>query len=81
MASVPIVDGLEKEFADLMVQRLRANDQAEGQAAFAALALRGHPSVVLFDAAGVEQYRQTGLVDEDALREQIEKLLQQKSPG
>lgn len=81
MASEPIVDGLEEEFADLTVQRLRANDQAEGQAAFAALALRGHPSVVLFDAAGTEQYRQTGLVDEELLRQQIENLLEEKSPG
>lgn len=75
------MDGLEEEFADLAVLRLRANDQAEGQAAFSALALRGHPSVVLLDAAGVEQYRHTGLVDEGVLREQIENLLQEKSPG
>lgn len=72
----PIVDGLKSEFeASVAFVYLDAQDTGEGQAAFASLALPGHPSYVVFDAGGVERYRAFGVVEAAVLRRAIQAAL------
>ncbi len=59
----PIVDGLQAEFdGRAAFVFLDARDGHTGQFAFDQLGLVGHPAVVLFDAAGRENYRSYGLL-------------------
>jgi len=68
----PIVHGLEDEWgAQVSFVYMNALDGAEGQRAFDALTLPGHPSYVLFMPDGVEVYRTLGIVDVEALRAAI----------
>lgn len=48
----PIVNGLEADYADrIVVQKLDANTP-EGRQVMQSYRLRGHPAILLFDAAG-----------------------------
>ncbi len=72
----PIVDGLKSEFeARVVFVYLDAQDGGEWQAAFTSLALPGHPSYVVFDAAGSERYRSFGIVEAAVLRRAIQAAL------
>ncbi len=69
---MPIVNGLRDEFSETVsFVYLDARDAADGQRFFEQLELPGHPSVVIFDAAGRETYRAFGVVEADALRQAI----------
>ncbi len=69
---MPIVHGLEEEFSDrVQFIYLNAEDGTNGQAAFAASGLPGHPSYLLFAADSSEIYRAFGIVEAEALRQVI----------
>lgn len=69
---MPIVNGLEAEFGDsVQFVYLNAEDGADGQRAFTALSLPGHPSYLVFAADGSEIYRTFGVVEADMLRTAI----------
>lgn len=69
----PIVDGLQEQYdGKVSFVYLNAFDGAEGEAAFRALSLLGHPSYVIFTADGVERFRKVGAVAESALVEALE---------
>ena len=73
----PIVYGLEEQYSDqLTVRFLNAMDGAEGQTAFNALALPGHPSYVLYDEYGAEVWRAFGVVVQAYLQQEIEKIIE-----
>jgi hypothetical protein len=65
----PIVSGLEAEFeGQVHFESFNARDGAQGETAFAALGLIGHPAVVIFDAAGRERYRDYSVQPAEQLR-------------
>lgn len=75
----PIVNGLQETFGDRAAfASLDAADGAGGQAAYEHLALPGHPSVVIFDAAGRETYRGFGIIPADTLRAAVTVALGQR---
>lgn len=74
----PIVDGLQARYSDqITFVYLNAGDNGQGEAVFTALALRGHPGYVIFDAAGKEVFRQLGQVEEDVLTTAIDDVISQ----
>ena len=54
---------------------LDALDGGDGQAVFSQLALRGHPSYVIFAPDGAEAYRSFGVIAEKTLQEAIHVVL------
>lgn len=66
----PIVNGLEEQFGDRMAF-VYTNAATDGQEAFEALSLPGHPSYVIFNADNEEVYRTFGVVEEAQLRSAI----------
>ncbi|MBL8156688.1 MAG: hypothetical protein JNM70_21095 [Anaerolineae bacterium] len=69
----PIVDGLQEQYGGrVSFVYLNAFDAGEGEAAFGALSLLGHPSYVIFTPEGVERFRKVGAVDESVLVEALE---------
>ena len=78
MRMQPIVNGLQAEF-DNQVEFLSFNalDNADGEAIFAQLGLRGHPSILIYAVDGQQAYQGLGIIDEEALRGQIENRLSQ----
>jgi hypothetical protein len=72
----PIVDRLREQYREqIAFIDLNAADSADGQRVFERLALPGHPSFVIFSAAGQEQFRAFGIVETVALTEAIETAL------
>jgi hypothetical protein len=73
MQMQPIVDRLEAAYGE-RVGFVRANalDGDVGEAAFRALGLPGHPSVVILAADGAEVFRGFGVLTEDFLRPALE---------
>ena len=72
----PIVNGLEEQYSDQVAFiRYNARDAADGESAFRSLNLPGHPSFVIFSAAGDETYRAQGIIDEVVLQQQIDAAL------
>jgi hypothetical protein len=67
---MPIVHGLQAEFGET-VRFVSLDAHADGQRYFDRLELPGHPSIVIFDAAGKETYRSFGVIEADALRQAI----------
>ncbi len=68
----PIVNGLEAEYGDRIVfQSLDANTP-EGRKAMQVYHLRGHPTMVLFDAAGAIAWQSLGVQDREVLLAAIE---------
>ena len=71
----PIVHGLQDQFnADVHFEFLVANDGGAGEAAFHALDLRGHPTVVMMMPDGEEIFRGFGVLDVDLLVDTLENL-------
>jgi len=71
----PIVDGLQEEYEEqIAFVYLNAGDDADGQAIFQSLALPGHPSYIIFTQED-EVFRSFGIVDEIALIDAINKVL------
>lgn len=69
----PIVNGLEGAFrTEMSFVYLNAADSGQGQQAFESLNLPGHPSYVIFSAAGRETHRTFGVVEADQLRTAIQ---------
>lgn len=67
------MDGLQEQYGgEISFTYLNAFDRGEGEAAFGALSLLGHPSTVIFTADGVERFRKVGAVDERVLVEALE---------
>ncbi|MEO8611047.1 MAG: hypothetical protein ABI690_24335 [Chloroflexota bacterium] len=65
---MPIVNGLEAEFEGrVQFVYLNAEDGGNGQRAFTAMSLPGHPSYLIFAADGSEIYRAFGSVEADNL--------------
>ena len=60
---------------EIVFRYLDALDGRDGQAVFGQLALRGHPSYVIFAPDGAEVYRSFGVVAEETLQEVITELL------
>ncbi|MGJ3239979.1 MAG: hypothetical protein ACFE0Q_14805 [Anaerolineae bacterium] len=54
---------------------LNASDQAEGQRAYEALTLPGHPSIVIFNATQQEVYRGFGSFEAETLADELQNLL------
>ena len=76
MLVAPVVNGLEEEFGDrLQVVRINANDRAAG-GVFAALGVRGHPTIVLLDRDGETDRAWLGPASADDLRPLVEALLE-----
>ncbi len=71
----PIVNGLESSY-NAQIEFVSLNAFVEGEAIFASLALPGHPSFVLFDAAGQETFRAFGIVGMGQLEREILDLIQ-----
>lgn len=68
------MNGLQEEFSpNIAFEYLNAADGDIGQAAFEQLGIRGHPTVIIFDANGEEVYRTFGLVEEDILQDILER--------
>ncbi|MDQ7026505.1 MAG: hypothetical protein Q9P01_18715 [Anaerolineae bacterium] len=62
------MDGFQEEFSsNIAFEYLNATDGGAGEAAFVQLGVRGHPTIIIFDATGEEIYRTFGLVEEDAI--------------
>jgi hypothetical protein len=73
---MPVVNGIEGEYgARLQVVRLNFNDGAN-ERAIAALAVRGHPTIVLLDREGEVTRTWFGAADAEDLRPLVEALLQ-----
>jgi hypothetical protein len=69
---LPIVHGLEEEFGGGVAFRyLDAADGGQGERSYAALGVRGHPGIVIFDASGSEVYRDFGMVTAEQLAERL----------
>jgi hypothetical protein len=65
----PVVNRLEAEMREQAAfVSLNARDNGEGEAAFTALGLVGHPAVLIFDASGRETYRQYGVQRDEDVR-------------
>ncbi len=71
---MPVVDGIEEDFAGrLQVVRLNFN-QSRNDAAIRALGVRGHPTVVLIDRRGMPQPPLIGIQTDAKLRPKVEAL-------
>lgn len=71
-----IVHGLEETYTgQIAVVMLNARDGDDGEAAFNALNLPGHPGILLFDDSGNETFRQFGIIPEETLITAIERVL------
>lgn len=68
----PIVDGLQASYPNVTFVYLNAQDGGQGERAFEALNMRGHPSYVLFNTGGNEIYRTFGVVPVEQLREELD---------
>lgn len=76
----PIVNGLEAEFdGEVVFERRNAATEA-GQASLRAYGLRGHPSYVILDVDGEALWTAMGVLEADALRQQIRQFLIQGDP-
>jgi hypothetical protein len=71
----PIVHGLKQEYEAQVDFQLFDASQGEGAAFFEFYGLLGHPSYILLDPDGVEQWRGIGPFERDQLAEQILTLL------
>ena len=72
----PIVNGLQDTYKDsITFLSFNAQDNADGEAFFGSLGLRGHPGIVIFSTAGDEVSRYLGVVDEGTLTDAINALL------
>jgi hypothetical protein len=68
----PIVDGLEAEYGDQIdFHFLDAEDGSQGEAAFRAYALRGHPTVMIVEAGGEVAWIRPGIIPEEELEREI----------
>lgn len=75
----PVVDGLENDFGEQVeFRRIDAGTQ-DGQAAFRAYGLRGHPSYVLINLGGDVVWIGLGEQTGKALKEQIDQILKENS--
>ncbi len=73
---LPIVNGLEDQYGEQMAfALLNAADEAEGETAFKALRLGGHPASLIFASDGKELFRELGSVTETDLVEAISQVL------
>ena len=71
----PVVDGLEDEYYDQIdFQRLDANS-LNGKEAFQAYGLRGHPSFVVIDPAGVVLWLSLGEQPRDVISRALQDIL------
>lgn len=72
----PIVNGLKVDFENQVTfLDFNARDGGDGEQLFSQLSLPGHPSFVIYDAAGTEVYRSLGIVEEGELLGEIEGVL------
>lgn len=70
----PIVNGLEAGYGE-QINFVYMNVADEGMLLFEALNLPGHPSIVVFTAAGEETYRAFGVVEAEQIRTEIAQIL------
>ena len=71
----PIVNGLREQYGAQVDFQLLDASIGEGEALFKHYGLLGHPSYLLLDTDGVEQWRGIGPADGDLLADQIMKLI------
>ncbi|MEQ8674472.1 MAG: hypothetical protein RLP44_07520 [Aggregatilineales bacterium] len=72
----PIVNGLQERYnGQVTFEYLVANDNGAGQAAFSALGLPGHPSVVIMTPDGREHFRGFGVLETTRLDDAIQEAL------
>ena len=71
-----IVNGLQEQYdGQVTFEYLVANDDGAGQAAFSALDLPGHPSVVIMAPDGREHFRGFGVLETVRLEDAIQDIL------
>ena len=68
----PVVNGLEERYRDRIEFRALDADSVEGEKAFRAYALPGHPGYVLLNPAGEVLWRGFGEVSRESLEAQLE---------
>jgi hypothetical protein len=71
---IPVVNGLKGQYIGKVTFK-SLNATEGGKTVFEQLSLRGHPAVVLFDAERQEVYRSFGVITEDILRVELEKVV------
>jgi thiol:disulfide interchange protein len=72
----PIVDGLQRDYAPaLVVQPVNATE-GDGPAIMKAYRVPGHPTVLVFNAAGQETKRLIGPQPRQTLEEAVQQVLQ-----
>lgn len=76
MSMEPVVDGLEDEFGGQVEFRRIDAATRDGQAAFRAYGLRGHPSYVVVDPSGEVLWIGFGEQPAEALESQISLVLE-----
>jgi len=68
----PIVDGLGEEYRQQVdFVYLNAADRAQGQAAYEAYGLRGHPAFVWVEPSGAVGWKRIGEMSADTLEQAI----------
>lgn len=68
----PIVDGLEAEYGEeIDFLFLNAEDGKQGEAAFRAYRLRGHPTLVFVRPGGDVAWTRPGVIPADELEQEI----------
>lgn len=73
---LPIVNGLQEQYGkQIAFVLLNAQDQGEGEAAFKALQINGHPASLIFESGGKEVFRKLGSMPETDLVEAINAVL------
>jgi hypothetical protein len=72
----PIVDGLKAEYGDRVEFRSLNAREGEGETAFRALALRGHPSYVILKPDGQVVWQSLGEVPRETLEAGLRQALQ-----
>jgi hypothetical protein len=75
----PIVDGLEDDFGEQVEFRRIDAGTDEGQTAFRAYGLRGHPAYVIVDAEGAVLWTSLGEQTRQALIDQMDQVLKEQS--
>lgn len=72
----PIVDGISEQYAGrVTLIDLNARDGEQGQQAFEALSLAGHPAFVVVSSRGEERYRAVGIVEASRLAAELDAAL------
>ena len=75
----PIVNGLQEQYGDQMLfVELNARDGDQGEAAFRATNLRGHPAFLILQPEGREVWRGIGEQPPGPLEEAIQDVLKEE---